>query len=129
MRGLTRGMRIVAYALMVVAAVVLVVQVGGWPDVTVWLWQLMCAWLAAGGALCLLGQLTRTWVGEYVGLPLAGSALLGFAILQGNVADWTPQVIPSLALLGAFGLLLFSRWRDVSALYRVAVMGSPTWKR
>lgn len=91
-----------------------------------WLWWVMCAWLVVGGGLSLGGTLAGRWLGEYVGLPLASAAMVGFALLQGQASHWSLFAIPSVALLGSFGLLLLSRWRDVSALYRVAaVRGTP----
>lgn len=125
MRGLARGLRIVAYGLQALAGAVLAPQVHLIPNVADGLWLAMCTWLVVGGALCLLGQLFRRWTGEFVGLPLSAAALVGFSILQGRVAGWATLAIPSVALLGAYGLMLLSRWRDVVALYRVALKGKP----
>jgi hypothetical protein len=55
-----------------------------------------------------------------VGLPLIGSALLGFSLLQLNLTGYSLQMVPSTALLWSFGLLVLARWRDVHTLYRTA---------
>lgn len=123
--GWGRWLRVTAYGLQVMAGAVLAPQVDLIPGILEWLWLLMCTWLVVGGWLCLIGQLTRRWVGEFVGLPLGAAALLGFAVLQGQVSGWALIAVPSVALLGAYGLMLVSRWRDVSALYRVARRGTP----
>lgn len=119
-------MRITAYALIAAGGIVLaavVDELAALLHIKDWLWWLMCAWLIVGGLSSLAGAVARRWVGEFVGLPLAGAALLGFALLQGRVNQWSVFSIPSVALLGAFGLLLLSRWRDVVTLYRAAIRG------
>lgn len=121
-------LRASGYALAAAAGVVLAFLVDDMVaplGIIPWLWWVMCAWLVIGGLLSLGGTLARRWLGEYVGLPLASAAMVGFALLQGQASGWTVFAIPSVALLGAFGLLLLSRWRDVTALYRVAVRSKP----
>lgn len=123
-KGWGRMVRVVCYALLPVAGVALAWQVGqGIPGIQEPLWWVMCGWLGLGGLFALLGQVFRRWTGEYVGLPLIGSALLGFSLLQLNLYGYSLDLVPSTALLWSFALLVFARWRDVHTLYRVAVGG------
>lgn len=110
----------VAYLLIVLAGIVLALTLGDIPGIMEWLWLVMCVWLGLGGLAATVGQLTRRWTGEFVGLPLLASSLVGFGFLQGNLSDWHITVIPSVSLLWAFGLIVLARWRDVDALYRSA---------
>jgi len=120
MQGVGRGMRVAAYALALAAGVVLATQLDDIPGVVAPLWYAMTAELALGSLLGLIGQLSRRWTGEFVGLPLMGSALVGFGILQANLYAWALAAAPSTALLWAFGLLMLSRWRDVLLMVRAA---------
>lgn len=124
-RGSARVMRLVSYFLMVIGGSVVWSQVYGLTGITKPLWWVMAGWLVIGGSACFIGQLARRWTGEFVGLPLIGSSLIGFSLLQLNVVGYVLEMVPSTALLWAFALLLFSRWRDVSSLYRIALRGRP----
>lgn len=110
----------VGYALFVTAGVVgtifgplsLVAVMG--PDAAA-IWGL---WLTLGGVACLLGVLTGTWVGEFVGMPLLWSALIGYAYAVGKYTDsplgewrWGAG-----ALLLAVCAGLLDRWLDVLAV-------------
>lgn len=127
MRGFGRGMRLLAYALLLLSGVLLAWLVLDLQGVVRPLWWAMCAWLAVGGLLALAGQLLRRWTGEFVGLPLVGSSLVGFSLLQLNLYGWSLEMVPSTALLWSFGLIVLSRWRDVLALYRAAPTRGQSW--
>lgn len=121
MRGTGRVMRVLAYLLLALGGAVLMQQLGSAPlPIVKPLWYVLGVWLVIGGLASLAGQLARRWTGEFVGLPLIGSALIGFGLLQANLYDWSIEVATSTALLWAFGLIVLSRWRDVLALYRAA---------
>lgn len=77
------------YALFIAAGVIgavtgplSLVAVMGDRTATVW-----GVWLTIGGLACLLGVLTGTWVGEFVGMPLLVSALVGYAYAVARYAD------------------------------------------
>lgn len=122
--GHVRVLRITSYLGMGAAGVILPTVVMQMQGVETWLWLVMCAWLVLGGLIAAVGQLWRRWTGEFVGLPLLFSALTGFGLLQGSVGAWQVSVIPSVALLWSFGLFVYSRWRDVAALYNAARRGT-----
>lgn len=119
-RGPVRGMRITAYVLLAVAGGFTAWQVFAVPGINQPLWWTMSGFLVVGSALSLGGQLLRRWPGEFVGIPLGGSALLGFSLLQLNLYGWALEMVPSTALLWALGLLLAVRWRDTWTLYSAA---------
>lgn len=116
-----RVIRGLAYALMIVAAVTLPVQINllsGLIEEDIW--AVMTAWMGIGGGACLYSVIRARWPGEFIGLPLLVAAFLGFGILQAGVAGWTLAAVPSTALLWAFSLGLLARWREVSRYYRAA---------
>lgn len=113
-------MRIVAYALTSAAGVLTFIQVFDFEGINRPLWWGMASWLAVGGLLACLGQAFRRWTGEFVGLPLIGSAFLGFTLLQINLYGLVAQ-LSSHFLLTSFALVVLSRWRDVYALYRASL--------
>lgn len=121
MHGVGRATRIVAYACMVIGGATLAPQIDDTVGIVAPLWYVMVVWLVLGGLASMVGQVVHRWTGEFVGLPLVGSALLGFGVLQANVMDWSWSVVPSTALLWSFGLVMLSRWRDVLYLYRAAL--------
>lgn len=117
-----RHTRIISYMLLSVAGVALILQINMFSQlVNEALWYTMAGWLAAGGTLAAIGQLTKTWPGEYIGLPLVYSSLFGFSILQGVLIHWPSSYIPSLSLLWAFSLVIFDRWRDVRRITNLAM--------
>jgi hypothetical protein len=118
--GVGRSMRVAAYVFAALAGVVLLTQLADIPGISIALWWAMSVELAIGASSCLLGQLARRWTGEFVGLPLLSSALVGFGLLQANLYDWQLAAVPSTALLWSFALLMFSRWRDVLLMYAAA---------
>lgn len=121
MSGSGRAMRVAAYMLLVVGGITLITQLDSWElPVIKPLWYVLAVWLGLGGALSCVGQIARRWTGEFVGLPLIASALIGLGVLQANLASWSIEVWTSTALLWGFGLIVLSRWRDVLALYRAA---------
>lgn len=115
----------VVYALLMVAGAITAWQIVAFPGINRPLWWVMAAWLVGGGLLSLGGQAVRRWPGEFVGLPLAWSALVGFSLLQLNLYGWVVEMVPSTALLWALALLLGMRWRDVWTLYRQARERTP----
>lgn len=119
-QGVGRIARAVAYALIAVAGVLTFVAVFDVAEIVKPLWWVMSVWLVFGGLSSFAGQLVKRWTGEFVGLPLIGSSLFGFSLLQLNLYGWTLDMVPSTALLWAFALIVLSRWRDVYALYRAA---------
>lgn len=116
-----RVMRVVAYVLLVIGGIVLMTQLDNWSPIIIEpLWYVLASWLGIGGVLACAGSLARRWTGEFVGLPLIASALIGLGVLQANLEGWSIEIATSTALLWAFGLLVLSRWRDVVTLYRAA---------
>lgn len=81
----------------------------------VYLWA---AFLAVGGLLSAYGAATDRWIGEHVGLPLLWAAFGVYAVILASVL--VPRSIVASLALGAFGLLLYGRWRDVAAVRREA---------
>lgn len=121
--GIGRVARVLAYALMAGAGIVLFIigdEVFPIMSAAFLTWTFMCLFLAVGGAASALGQATKRWTGEFIGLPLVGSALIVFGVLQGGLAQWTLYGVPSVALLWAFGLVLIGRWRDIAKLVHAA---------
>lgn len=110
--------RAAAYLLLLVAGVVLPYRVFAVGVEHSWTWALLCAWLIAGGTLAAAGQLSGTYLGEYVGQPLIVSALAGFGVLQLVIAG--PAAIPAVAILWSFALLVAARWRDVVRVFRAS---------
>lgn len=120
----SRRFRIAGYLVLAVAGVALVVA----NDLFVfqrWIWTTMALFLSVGSVLCAVGQWKRIWPPEYMGLPLIWTAMLVFTALQ--LAMWEGGSTLAIAigvantsLLLGFSILLFSRWLDVSAVYRAA---------
>lgn len=124
MHGAGRAMRVTAYLLLTVVGAWTFYQVGDVENIDRPLWWAMAAWMGAGGVLSLAGQVSRRWTGEFVGLPLLGTSLIGFAVLQASLHDWSLGIFSSTALLMSFGLILLSRWRDVLVMYRTATIAA-----
>jgi hypothetical protein len=82
----------------------------------------MCVFLIVGGALAAFGAYTRRWWGEFTGLPLLAPAfiILGFLTWESSREAVPFFAAANLCLISAFGGLLFTRWRVVLAIYRVA---------
>ena len=117
--------RLVAYALMVLAACTLPIQIDLLSrQIIEWIWLVMTVWMGLGGLLSLIGTVSKRWTGEFVGLPLLFTAFLGFGVLQARVSGWTLAAAPSTALLWSLALLLYARWRDTLRYYRVAQEGA-----
>lgn len=110
-----------AYLLILTCGVALPFQLHLYQGIIEWLWLVMSAWMGFGGLVSALGQLAQRWVGEFVGLPMIGSALMSFGVLQANVQDWSWLAIPSTSLLWAFALISIERFRNVSGMYRASV--------
>jgi hypothetical protein len=119
-----RWARLVAYFGFAFAAVVLLDQIDDTPGINIVLWYVMSGFLLGGSLPAALGQLTGRWTGEFVGLPLVASALFGFGILTGGANGWAYQAVPSIVLLWAFALLIWSRWRSVHVMYGAAMQGA-----
>ena len=85
-------------------------------------YKVMGLWCVIGGLLSFLGTASGRWAGEYIGLPLVGSAMIAFAALTyrdtWDAAHWV--AVPSILLLMGYGILLAARWADVSAVARAA---------
>jgi hypothetical protein len=113
-----RAVRAVAFVLIMLAAIVLPEQLFSVSVAHRWTWALLSVWLGFGGFVCALGHSTGRYLGEYVGLPFVSSALVGFGVLQLSLAGY--EAVPSVALLWAFALLMFARWRDVVVVFRIA---------
>lgn len=88
----------------------------------VYLWA---AFLVVGGVLSAYGAATDRWIGEHTGLPLLWAAFGVYSVILASVLA-PASVVASLAI-GAFGLLLFGRWRDIAAVRREATrqVGQP----
>lgn len=86
------------------------------------------AWfLLVGGAVAASGAASVRWYGEFVGLPLLSSAfcVLGILVWRGG-HEATPFIATAnMLLLGAFGILLATRWRVVLAVFRIAETHTP----
>lgn len=121
--GIGRVLRVFAYALLAAAGLVLFIigdEVFPIMSAAFWTWTFMCWFLVIGGVASALGQATKHWTGEFIGLPLVGSALIVFGVLQGGLSQWELVGVPGVALLWAFGLVLIGRWRDIAKLVRAA---------
>lgn len=85
-------------------------------------YKTMGAWCLVGGVCSFVGAATDRWGGEYMGLPLVGSAMVTFAVLTYRdswaVAHWV--AVPSILLLVGYGVLLAGRWVDVAEVARSA---------
>ena len=85
-------------------------------------YKTMGAWCLVGGAFCFVGAATDRWGGEYVGLPLVGSAMVAFSVLTVRdtwaLARWVAA--PSILILFAIGVLFAARWADVASVARSA---------
>jgi len=114
-----RGVRVVGYAMMAAAgAVAFAIPVYSIRVSTGWLVYLWATFLLVGGILCGYGAVTDRWIGEFAGLPLISSAWgVYFVVLA--LARTLNALAASLAF-GAVALILFARWRDVSAVRREA---------
>lgn len=85
-----------------------------------WRYVAMGLFLAVGATMCLLGQITDRWLGELMGLPLVGTAMMVFAVLTLRDSGWSEYTAPSIFVLTAFGLLFVLRWTDQFMLARNA---------
>lgn len=88
---------------------------------------IMSGFLALGAFLGMAGQVFNRWIGEYVGLPLVSSAFAVFGVItfRGNL-DVAPVIAyANLALLSGIAFSLLARWRQVRAVYRLALHLSP----
>lgn len=82
----------------------------------------MAGFMAAGGALCAGGCITRHWVGEFVGAPLLVVALTVLAV-ETVAVGWAGNPLLASAnggLLLGVSAILSARWRVVLAVVRVA---------
>jgi hypothetical protein len=110
-------MRAAAYG-MFTGAGLTVIYVGDPPFP--WNYSLMSAFMAVGGVLCLAGQVTDRWLGELLGLPLVGTAMLVFGVLTVRDVGWNLISAPSVLILFGVGLMFFMRWVDQFMLARSA---------
>lgn len=83
----------------------------------------MSIFLAAGGACAFFGALVEQWWGEYVGIPLLASAFSVFAVvsLQDGFEVAPYIALANFLLLFSLALALLARWRDVRAVFRLAI--------
>lgn len=81
------------------------------------------AWFMVLGALCsAFGAVTVRWVGEFAGLPLLGTAMVGLGIeIWWYGRDNSPwlALANGLLLLAVAGIMV-TRWRQVLAIYLLA---------
>jgi len=112
-----RWLRAAGYLGITIAGIALIL-VDGFPF---W-YTIMGYWCLVGGAFSCLGKVTGRWAGEFIGLPLVGSAMIAFALMTYRDA-WDAEqwiAVPSIALLAAYGSILLGRWADVAAIGRAA---------
>lgn len=107
--------RALAYGMFIGAGVSMMLI--GFPPYSGWS-QAMALLCVVGGTLCLAGQLFDRWMGELLGLPLLGTAMVALAVLTGLETDWDYMSGPTILLLTGFGTLLAMRWVDLSLLAR-----------
>lgn len=76
------------------------------------------AFLFVGSMLSLLGVLTDRWIGEYVGLPLLGTAMpvLGLLVAKTAFNAFPYGSVSILLMFLGFGWLFSSRWRSIVAI-------------
>ncbi|MEU0081355.1 hypothetical protein ABZY58_25935 [Micromonospora tulbaghiae] len=114
-----RWSRFAGYAMMAAAGVgAAMVPTPSVVDATGPLVYLWAGFLAVGGLLSAYGAATDRWIGEHIGLPLLWAAFGVYALILASLLA-PASVVASMAI-GAFGLLLFGRWRDVAAVRREA---------
>lgn len=84
-------------------------------------WQ-MGITLLIGSTLSLIGTLDGRWAWELLGLPLLSATLVALALLTGRDAHTAPNWIwvPSVLILGAFGVLMLARWFDLFILAKAS---------
>lgn len=116
-----RWLRPTAYALMGVSGLLLWVS-PVWDQLGI-TGVVMSGFLFFGGAFCTYGSVRERWVGEYVGIPLLASSFAVFSFLmaipQFRVAPFI--AVANFALLWSVTLTLVGRWREVHAVYRIAI--------
>lgn len=119
---LLRVLRPSAYGLMGTAGVLLLFSPMMWQELgTIAIF--MSAFLALGGVLACIGCVTERWVGEYIGIPLLTSSFTVFGVIQSASALHVAPLaaLANLAILVGVSLGLWGRWREVRAVYRLAV--------
>ena len=84
--------------------------------------EVMAWFMAVGGVACSWGSISRRWVGEFVGLPLLGTAMmvLGLLIWMTSAAHAPFIALGNAFLLFAVAGIMLTRWRLVLAIYRAA---------
>ena len=114
MTAVARTVRTTGYLAGVAAGAVLAVY---GPPYTGAYW-LMGMFLAAGSLLAIIGTLWGRWAFELMGLPLVASALIQLAALTIRDGPHGWVIVPSVGIIGAFGILMLARWIDLFLLAR-----------
>lgn len=85
--------------------------------------EIMAWFLAVGGVCAAIGSIFEFWWGEFVGLPLLGSAFGIFGILVWNTNHETAPYLAAgnMCILMAFAVFMSARWRILLAIYSVVV--------
>jgi hypothetical protein len=85
--------------------------------------EIMAWFLAVGGACAAIGSALKLWWGEFVGLPLLGSAFGVFGVLVWNASHETAPYLAAgnMCILLAFAVFMSARWRILLAIYAVVV--------
>lgn len=87
----------------------------------VYVWVVM---LIVGGCSSAIGAATGRWIGEYVGLWPLMSVFVVYGIAAGATGRVTS--LGGAFALGAVGILLYARWRDVALIRQEAMRyGTP----
>ena len=85
--------------------------------------------LLIGSALCMIGAIRNSWLGEYLGLPLMIFALGGYGLLAlGTALFVNPTAALGALLYLAVTLGLLTRLVEVSNLRKIASANRPQRK-
>lgn len=121
-----RRFRVVAYACIGLAGILLLSSPAIRAELG-FLGSVMSGFMGLGGVLCLLGQVFNRWMGEYAGIPLIASAFMVFGITTFAESHAAAPIVAyaNLALLTGMAASMAARWRQVRAVYRLALHLSP----
>jgi hypothetical protein len=84
--------------------------------------EIMSLFLLIGGLTAAVGTSTLFWAGEFVGIPLLGTGLIALGIqVWWKSEEFLPWLAAgNLLLLLAVATIMYTRWRQVLAIYWVA---------
>jgi uncharacterized membrane protein HdeD (DUF308 family) len=120
-----KWLRVIAYLCMAVAGLLLLLS-PVLSEVYILTAEIMAGFLFVGGAAATIGAYREEWWGEFIGLPLLGSAFGVFGVIawRGAVVNYPFLAWANFLLLIGVGLAMAGRWRDARNAYRIAVFAA-----